>query len=191
MGANQGPHGRGHNTTLSSTAEPVRIVPYDPAWPARFQEERAALVAAIGDWIAGGVHHVGSTSVPGLEAKPVIDILVGVQGLEESRACFERLVRLGYQYAPYRPDEMHWFCKPSAAGRTHHLHLVPVNSSRFREELVFRDYLRSDRDVACEYGELKRGLAKRFEHDREAYTEAKAEFIRATVRRAVASLDER
>jgi GrpB-like predicted nucleotidyltransferase (UPF0157 family) len=70
--------------------EPVRIVPYDPVWPERFEQERSALAAAIGDWAIGGIHHVGSTAVPGLEAKPVIDILVGVMSLEGSRACFDR-----------------------------------------------------------------------------------------------------
>jgi GrpB-like predicted nucleotidyltransferase (UPF0157 family) len=80
---------------------------------------------------------------------------------------------------------MHWFCKPDPTRRTHHLHLVPADSPRFRDELVLRDYLRCHRDVAREYGELKRALAKRFEHDREAYTEAKTEFIRAAVRCAL------
>jgi len=165
--------------------EPVRIVPYDPSWPERFEEERAALADAIGDWVLGGIHHVGSTSVPGLEAKPVIDILVGVRDLDESRSCFDLLDTLGYLYAPYRSSEMHWFCKPDPSRRTHHLHLVPAGSSRFRDELVFRDYLRTHRDVAEEYGALKRRLAKEFEHDREAYTDAKTEFISATVQRAV------
>ncbi len=165
--------------------EPVRIVPYDPSWPERFEEERAALADAIGDWVFGGIHHVGSTSVSGLEAKPVIDILVGVRGLEESRSCFDRLDTLGYLYAPYRSNEMHWFCKPHPSRRTHHLHLVPADSPRFRDELAFRDYLRAHRDVAEEYGALKRRLAKELEHDREAYTDAKSEFIRATVQRAL------
>ncbi len=168
--------------------EPVRIVPYDPSWPERFEEERAALADAIGDWVFGGIHHVGSTSVSGLEAKPVIDILVGVRGLEESRSCFDRLAKVGYLYAPYRSDEMHWFCKPDPSRRTHHLHLVPADSPRFRDELAFRDYLRAHRDVAEEYGTLKRRLAKELEHDREAYTDAKAEFILATVHRAAAHL---
>ena len=164
---------------------PVRIVPYDPNWPARFEEEHAALAPAIGDWVVGGIHHVGSTAVPGLEAKPIVDILVGVRGLEESRSCFDRLAALGYLYAPYLAEEMHWFCKPSPSRRTHHLHLVPADSSRFRDELAFRDYLRSDHDVAREYGALKRDLAKELEHDREAYTAAKADFIRTAVTRAL------
>jgi GrpB-like predicted nucleotidyltransferase (UPF0157 family) len=171
------------------TDEPVRIVPYDPSWPERFEEERAALANAIGGWVLGGIHHVGSTSVPGLEAKPVIDILVGVRSLEKSRSCFDRLVRLGYLYAPYRSGEMHWFCKPHPSRRTHHLHLVPADSPRFRDELAFRDYLRVHHDVAKEYGALKRRLAKEFKHDREAYTDAKAEFISAIVQRAVDQLD--
>ena len=164
--------------------EPVRIVPYDPTWPARFVEERAALASAIGDWIVGGIHHVGSTAVQGLESKPTIDILAGVEDLQKSHVCFDRLAALGYLYAPYRASEMHWFCKPDPRRRTHHLHLVPTDSSRFRDELAFRDYLRSHRDVAREYCALKLALAREFEHDREAYTAAKADFIRTALTRA-------
>jgi GrpB-like predicted nucleotidyltransferase (UPF0157 family) len=164
--------------------EGVRIVPYDASWPERFREERELLSVAIGDWAVGGIHHVGSTAVRGLEAKPVIDILVGVQDLETSRKCFDRLAGLGYLYAPYRSDEMHWFCKPDRAHRTHHLHLVPTSSRRFRAELAFRDYLRGHANVAREYGALKRRLAEEFEGDREAYTAAKGDFIRAAVDRA-------
>ena len=93
----------------------------------------------MGSWVAGGIHHVGSTAVPGLDAKPIIDILVGVDDLVASRGCFESLADLEYLYAPYRADEMHWFCKPDPGRRTHHLHLVPGDSSRFRDELAFRD----------------------------------------------------
>ncbi len=160
--------------------EPIRLSPYDPAWPARFEQERAALQEAIGEWAVGGIHHVGSTAVPGLEAKPIIDILVGVRNLDGSRACFDPLARLGYLYAPYLPDEMHWFCKPDPSHRTHHLHLVPVGSRRYEDELAFRDRLRADPTVAGEYATLKRDLAGRFEHDREGYTDAKAGFIRRT-----------
>ena len=163
--------------------EPVRIEPYKPAWPARFELERAALQGAIGEWVAGGIHHVGSTAVPGLDAKPVIDILVGVQSLEEARSCFERLAALSYLYGPYRVAEMHWFCKPHPSRRTHHLHLVPTSLPRFRDELAFRDYLRTHRDVADKYAALKRHLAAEFEHDREAYTAAKSDFISAIVGR--------
>jgi GrpB-like predicted nucleotidyltransferase (UPF0157 family) len=158
--------------------EPIRLVAYDSDWPRRFERERAALPGAIGPWIAGGIHHVGSTSVPGLAAKPIIDILVGVRGLDESRACLEPLAELGYLYAPYMEAEMHWLCKPHPSRRTHHLHLVPSGSERYRAELAFRDRLRADDELAVEYLALKQSLARRFEKDREAYTAAKSDFIR-------------
>lgn len=173
----------GGTVGTSWTDEPVRIVPYDPRWPERFERERAALEAVIGSWVVGGIHHVGSTAVPGLDAKPVIDVLVGVEDLASSRACFDPLATLNYLYAPYRPEEMHWFCKPNPSRRTHHLHLVPAGSPRFRDELAFRNHLRTHPTAAAEYATLKRELAERFEHDREAYTNAKTEFILATARR--------
>lgn len=158
--------------------ESIRLVPYDPAWPLRFEQERSALAETIGNWVVGGIRHVGSTAVPELAAKPIIDILVGVRDLQESQRCFEPLARLDYLYAPYLPDEMHWFCKPHPSRRTHHLHLVPTGSRRYADELAFRDRLRADPRVAADYAALKRELAERFAQDREAYTEAKSDFIR-------------
>ncbi len=157
--------------------EPIRLAPYDPSWPNRFAQEQAALDEAIRSWATGGIHHVGSTAVPGLDAKPIIDILVGVDSLEASQACFGPLAKLGYLYAPYQANEMHWFCKPHPSRRTHHLHLVPTDSSRFRDELAFRDRLRASPEAAEEYAALKRDLAERFGDDREAYTDAKTAFI--------------
>ncbi|MGH2974887.1 MAG: GrpB family protein, partial [Solirubrobacterales bacterium] len=152
-----------------------------PEWRARFERERGALEDAIGRWIVGGVHHVGSTAVPGLEAKPIVDILVGVRDLDESRQCFKPLAQLGYMHAPYLPTEMHWFCKPHPSRRTHHLHLVPAGSQRYRDELAFRDRLREDPVLADEYATLKRSLAGRFADDREAYTDAKSDFVRRSL----------
>ena len=180
-----------HEAGEDKADAPVRIVAYDPAWRERFERERIALATAIGEWSVGGIHHVGSTAVPGLAAKPIIDILVGVSSLEEARGCFDRLARLDYHYAPYRTPEMHWFCKPPPSRRTYHLHLVAVDSQRFRDELAFRDHLRVRRDVAGEYGALKRRLGAHLEHDREAYTAGKAEFIRATLDRPADERDRR
>ena len=87
------------------------------------------------------------------------------------------LATIGYQYYPYKADVMHWFCKPSPAFRTHHMHLVPRDSSLWRERLAFRDALRGSPELSAEYAALKRELAARFRHDREAYTEAKSSFI--------------
>lgn len=164
--------------------EPVRIVEYDPAWSDRFESERAALDVVIGIYAVGAIHHVGSTAVPGLAAKPVIDILVGVSDLETARPCIALVAELGYQYTPYLSTEMHWFCKPDPRRRTHQLHLVPVSSERFWSELAFRDHLRAHPEVAARYAEIKRALAATFQDDREAYTEAKAPFIADVLRQA-------
>jgi len=116
--------------------------------------------------------------VPGLDAKPIVDILVGVGNLESSRACFEPLAALEYLYAPYRSEEMHWFCKPHPSRREFHLHLIPAGSRHYADELAFRDRLRADPALAAAYAALKHDLAGCFREDREAYTDAKAEFIR-------------
>jgi GrpB-like predicted nucleotidyltransferase (UPF0157 family) len=164
--------------------EPVRIVEYDPAWPGRFASEATLIDAAIGPFITGGIHHVGSSAVQGLAAKPIIDILVGVADLASARGCIHLLAQVDYVYAPYLPEVMLWFCKPDPSRRTHHLHLVPTGSQRFADELAFRDYLRSHPDRAAEYEALKRQLASQHEHDREAYTEGKSAFIADTLTRS-------
>ena len=110
-----------------------------------------------------------------------------MSGLEAALACFEPLFRLGYVYAPYLPEEMHWFCKPGFKHRTHHLHLVSAGCRRFREELAFRDALRSDPQTAAEYATLKRRLAAGHRDDREAYTTAKSAFVRAVLDRTEGS----
>jgi GrpB-like predicted nucleotidyltransferase (UPF0157 family) len=157
--------------------ERVRLVPHNIEWAARFEEEAERIQAVIGRWIVGGIHHVGSTAVPQLVAKPIIDIAVGVESLESSRACIGLLGEIQYIYAPYRADVMHWFCKPSPARRTHHLHLIPTGSRRLKDELVFRDYLRAHPDRAAEYGVLKSKLAIEHADDRDRYTRAKAGFV--------------
>lgn len=138
--------------------------------------------------VVGEIHHIGSTAVPGLGAKPTIDILVGVSDLPSSRGCFGSLAKLEYVYAPYRAGEMHWFCKPGPARRTYHLHLVPTGSGRYRDELAFRDQLRADPALAAAYAALKWQLAAEHKHDRDAYTAAKGEFIRATLRQVRESI---
>lgn len=157
---------------------PIRIVAYDPSWPRRFRDERAILERSLESWIAGPIEHVGSTAVPGLAAKPIIDIMVAVESLPASVPAVSALAEIGYVYFPYRPEVMHWFCKPSAATRTHHLHLVPAGSRLWKERIAFRDCLRRDLVTARDYAELKRRLARRYELDREAYTKAKGPFIR-------------
>ena len=161
--------------------EPVHIVIYDASWPRRFEEERALLTEILAPWLAGPIEHVGSTAVPGLAAKPVIDIMAGVESLPSSRPAIEAVARHGYCHFAYRPESMHWFCKPSPMARTHHLHLVPFGSPLWAERLAFRDHLRTHPEVAREYERLKRELAERYRFEREAYTDAKEPFVARVV----------
>jgi GrpB-like predicted nucleotidyltransferase (UPF0157 family) len=156
---------------------PVEIVDYDPAWPRLFAEEHEKLADALGPWLAGPIEHIGSTAVPGLAAKPVIDIMAAVATLGSSRPAIAAAGELAYCYYPYRAELEHWFCKPTTAFRTHHLHLVPFGSRLWEEALAFRDYLRTHPETALEYERLKRQLASEYRLDRERYTEAKAPFI--------------
>ena len=162
---------------MSSREAPVEIVPYDPSWPGLFDEEKRALLETLSAWLAGPIEHIGSTAVPGLAAKPVIDIMAGVATLEGSRPALPVLADLGYRYAPYRADSEHWFCKPSFAFRTHHLHLMPFGGPEWVGTIAFRDYLRAHPSIAAEYGSLKVRLAREFRLDREAYTRAKGPFV--------------
>lgn len=163
---------------------PVEIAPYDPGWPRAFAKERDMLLPVLEPWLAGGIEHVGSTAVPGLAAKPVIDIMAPVRDLESSRPALALLEALGYCYAPFRADVMHWLCKPRPERRTHHLHLVPMGSRLWRERIAFRDLLVSNAALALDYAALKQRLAAEHRGDRERYTEAKGPFIEGALRAA-------
>jgi GrpB-like predicted nucleotidyltransferase (UPF0157 family) len=163
---------------------PVELVGYQPSWPSLFEAERLLLEAVLGPWLAGGIEHIGSTAVPLLLAKPVIDIMAPVHGLEASRPAIAAAAAAEYVYSPYQPDVMHWFCKPTPGRRTHHLHLVPIGSDLWRERLAFREALRGSPALAAEYADLKTRLAAQFRHDREAYTQAKSPFVQLVLSRA-------
>ncbi|WP_126452594.1 GrpB family protein [Sulfuriflexus mobilis] len=161
----------------------VILEKYDPSWPERFEIEKNHLIAIVGEWNFGGIEHVGSTAVPDMVAKPVIDVMFGVKSLEGSKPAIETLVEHGYEYWPYKTDVMHWFCKPSDAFRTHHLHLIPFESPLWKARIKFRDILRSDKIIATQYANLKRKLATSYKEDRETYTEKKWPFVQQVLRR--------
>ena len=124
----------------------LSIVPYDPAWPRRFERERAILERILEPWLEGGIHHIGSTAVPGLAAKPIVDMMAGVGDLEEARAAYAPLREAAYHSTPHRPGIAHHFSKPSPnlGDVTHGLHLTEPGSDLWRERLAFRDALRRD-----------------------------------------------
>ncbi|MSO14367.1 GrpB family protein [Rickettsiales endosymbiont of Trichoplax sp. H2] len=163
---------------LQKKEAPIILSKYNPDWPLKYKEEKYLLMDTIVQWLYGSIEHIGSTSVPGLTAKPVIDIMFGVKSLEHSKPAIELLIQQGYNYFPYKKEVMHWFCKPSPNLRTHHLHLVPYESTLWKERIKFRDTLRINTKIANEYVKLKKELAIRYKQDREMYTEKKWKFIK-------------
>jgi len=128
----------------------VKVEEHDPAWAVRFEEERARLAAALAPWLAPeGIEHVGSTAVPGLKAKPIVDMVAAVSSLEEARGASTALEALGYTYTPHRP-EAHRFARDGF-----HLHLTEPGSDLWRERLAFRDALRDSAALREEYAAWK------------------------------------
>lgn len=165
----------------------ITICDYDRAWPAEFEQERTRLHTALGS-IVTTIEHVGSTAVPGLAAKPIIDMLVGVHNLSEARVrSIEALAALGYTYmADYEawlPGEM-LFRKGTPGPWTHHAHVMERSSPRWDELMLVRDYLRTHHDVATAYGELKKALAAVFQDDIAGFRDAKRPFLQAVMARA-------
>ena len=166
--------------------EPIVVIAYDPAWPAEFEAERKLLTDALRS--SAIIEHIGSTSVPGLAAKPVIDMLVGVAGLAEIEARIPELEALSYQYVlefESVTPERRYFRKMEGSAMTHQIHAVVVGGEFWVRHLAFRDYLRSHPDTAREYAQLKTELAARHRLEREAYTDAKGPFIRRVEEKAM------
>jgi GrpB-like predicted nucleotidyltransferase (UPF0157 family) len=164
-------------------ATPDRDRAYDPAWPERFAELGRELRGGLGD-VALRIDHIGSTSVPGLAAKPIIDLQVSVAAFDPLEAFRTPLERLGYVYRADNPERTkRYFREPPGRRRTH-VHVRRAGSFSEQWALLFRDYLRAHREVADGYAARKRGLAIRFRDDRHGYTEAKVPVMWEIIRRA-------
>lgn len=163
----------------------LEIAKYSPQWPLEFAREQQIVSQALAPWLVGLPQHIGSTAVPGLAAKPIIDIMATVASLEASAAAIAAAERIGYAYFPYKQDVRHWFCKPTPAHRTHHLHLVPMSSRLWQARLAFRDALRASAELRHEYQMLKLRLAVEHRDDREAYTNGESAFVVRVVNKAL------
>jgi len=168
----------------------LEVVPYDASWPRMFSAERDRIAAALGA-VALRIDHNGSTSVPGLAAKPIIDIQVSVARLHPMDTYTPGLVRLGYLHVPHADDAFcPFFHRPPAWPHTHHVHVVQAGGDEERRTLAFRGYLREHPDVARDYADLKHRLAPQYAATefaaRQAYADAKTTFITAIIERAFA-----
>jgi GrpB-like predicted nucleotidyltransferase (UPF0157 family) len=167
---------------LGLRAGTVRVCPYTLEWARLFEEEATRIRAAIGADILD-IQHIGSTSVPGLAAKPIIDIGIAVANFEEARRCIEPLVMLGYRYLDENDiPRRHFFVQGDP--RTHHVHMNELDSADWQQTIGFRDYLRTHPDVALAYADLKLQLAQQFATDFPAYHAGKDAFIKQVVQAA-------
>jgi GrpB-like predicted nucleotidyltransferase (UPF0157 family) len=170
--------------------DPITISRYDPAWPGVFEAEAKRIGGALGS-AATRIDHVGSTAVPGLAAKPVIDIQVSVGVLHPLEPHLLPLAALGYTHFPHPDDATYPFLhRPSEWPHSHHIHLCKAGGPEERRNLAFRDFLREHPEEAAAYADEKRRLAAGFSssgfESRNAYAEAKSGFIEPIVERALA-----
>ena len=156
------------------------VMPYDPTWPQQFEAARAQILAAVGPAVVR-LEHIGSTSVPGLAAKPIIDMMASVRDLEDGLAVQAALAELGYHPGETGMRDRLFFQRRAGEGvATHHLHVVTEDSWATRNERLLRDHLRKHPEQAQRYGELKQRLMRDLGHG-EAYTRAKTELIQELV----------
>ena len=177
----------GRHPSLDERFDPaIRIVAYDPSWPARAAAEAARVRDALGD-VAVRVEHIGSTAVPGLAAKPIVDLLLAVDALEPRERYVAPLEALGYLFAfdPASPDR-HFFARPPGRPRAFHLHACLAGGEQELRHLAVRDFLRAHSGEAAAYAELKRRVAAEAPSDRLAYVAGKDAYVAALEARALA-----
>lgn len=158
----------------------VTIVEYRSSWREQFEQERVLLKNVMAG-IGAVIEHIGSTSVVGLAAKPIIDIMIGLPDFSVADSLVPRIVKLGYEYVPKYENIMpyrRYFKKQQRDAATHHIHMVEAGSEFWRRHLLFRNYLRDNPETAAEYAALKKGLAAREWQNGNQYVDAKTEFIK-------------
>ncbi|MCO6442051.1 MAG: GrpB family protein [Nitrococcus mobilis] len=164
----------------------IAVVPYGPLWPREFEQSSGEVVTALGPNLLA-IHHIGSTSIPGIHAKPVIDMLAVVADLTAVDQCSAEMERLGYEVmGEFGIDGRRYFRRNDSAGRrTHQIHAFAEGSPHVSRHLAFRDFMRAHPTVARQYGELKRRLAEVHPDDMEAYMDGKDGFIKEMESRAL------
>lgn len=161
----------------------VVLVPYNPKWPARFEAAKAAILEACAG-IVKTVEHIGSTSIPGLAAKDIIDMMPGLERFEDGQRCVAGLEGLGYEYrGEFGIPGRHYFVRNDreTGERLEHLHMYAIGHDEWTAHLALRDYLRAHDEWRDRYEALKRELAAKYPTDVETYAEAKTEFVKQVV----------
>lgn len=167
----------------------VKLLRYNPKWRAPAIKEINVLKKALGS-IALDIQHIGSTAIPGMIAKPIIDIDVAVKSLKAVNDLIGPLKKLGYRYRVGEPEKR-LFVKGSNEKITHHLHIIELGSALWNNDLLFRDFLRKNKEEARQYSELKKELVSQFYNERKSYSDGKEDFIKAILVRAKKSCGHR
>ena len=161
---------------------PITLENYDPLWQKMFSQEKKKLLAMLGNNVK--IEHIGSTTIPGIVAKPEIDILIGINSLDEAQKYIKPLKSLGYPYYPRLEEavpERRYFRKSKGIIPLFHIHMVEKKNEFWRDHILFRDHLLKNPKVAKEYSDLKKNLAKKYHSDRKTYSKEKSKFIESTL----------
>lgn len=168
----------------------VKLLPHNKKWKSLFEKEKKLLQRTFGKTIIS-IEHIGSTAIPGIPAKPIIDMNVAVESLEVARDMKEKFEKLRYKYRPFKPGhtkedlkDQELYVKGPEAKRTHHAHVTVYGSNYWNNDLIFRNYLRKNPTRAKQYARLKKVLASKHAGDRGTYTKSKAKFILETIKMA-------
>jgi len=162
----------------------VNLLFYNSKWKELYKREEELLYSSIGNYVLD-IQHIGSTSIPGILAKPIIDIAVGLKSLDLVKKIIKPLKSIGYQYLGEKGvTNRHFFVKGIEKNRTHYLHVEKLGSKNWKNHILFRDYLLKNKEAAKEYSQLKRELALKYKNDRDAYLTEKESFIQKIIKRA-------
>lgn len=161
----------------------VKVVPYRKKWGEEFEKERSRILEVCGDKVIA-VEHIGSTSVPGLSSKPIIDIAVGIKRLKDAEKLLKPLKKLGYNFYKKFQQQRLFVAKGPDGKRTHYLHIMRYKGAKWESDQLFINYLRTHPKEVKRYGKLKEKLAKRHSNDRQGYSDGKNAFIKSIIAKA-------
>ena len=161
----------------------LELVPHDPAWAEAFLEEKARIEIALADRIVA-VEHIGSTAIPGIRAKPIVDMAISLERYEDGFNCVKPLEALGYEYRGEAGVPGRHYFHTAGEPVKFHIHMFPESSREWEDHLLFRDYLRANPGEAARYDGLKSALLEEFPEDRPRYTEGKAAFCGEIIEKA-------
>ncbi len=160
----------------------VKLLPYNAKWAEEFEKEKKRLFGALGDKVIS-IQHIGSTSVPGLDAKPIIDLALGIRRFKDAEKLMKPLAQLGYNF-DRKFQYQRFLAKGPDTKRTRYLHVMRFNGKKWRNDKLFRDYLRTHPKQAKAYSDPKRNLSKQYPDKRQKYSDGKDKFVKKTLRMA-------